>query len=67
MQIVGLCSSLHSGSEGEKIAFVRNRRDDAAVTEKLRIWPGFWLKRPCLSSSIRTERGRFSLAVLILR
>lgn len=45
MQTVGLYSSLQSGSEGERIAFVRDGRDDAAVTEKLRIWPCFWLLR----------------------
>lgn len=70
MQIGCLCSSLQSGSGGERIAFLRDGRDDAAVTGKLRIWSGFgcseWQKRPCLCSSIRTESGRFSLAVLIL-
>lgn len=45
MQTVGLCSSLQSGSEGERIALARDGRDDAAVMEKLRIWPGFWLFR----------------------
>lgn len=45
MQTGCLCSSLQSGSGGERIAFVRDGRDDAAVTGKLRIWSGFWLFR----------------------
>lgn len=42
---MGLCSSLQSGSEGGRIAFVNDGRDDAAVMEKLRTWPAFWLFR----------------------
>lgn len=45
MQIVGLCGSIQSGYGGERIAFVNDRRDDAAVTEKMRIQPGSWLFR----------------------
>lgn len=36
------CSSIQSGSEGLRIVSVRSRKDDAAVTEKLRIWPDFF-------------------------
>lgn len=37
---MGLCGSIQSGHEGERIAFVSDRRDDAAVTETMRIQPG---------------------------
>lgn len=45
LRVVGLCSSSQSSSEGVRIVFVSGRRDDAAVTEKLRTWPGFCLCR----------------------
>lgn len=42
---LSLCSIIQNSSEGARILSVSGRRDDAAVTGKLRIWPGFWLCR----------------------